>query len=314
MKVAVLKAPFEFELIDEPIPTPAPNEVLVRVVACGVCAGELDAWRGHTDAPYPVYPGHEASGVIEQVGDHVSTMSVGDRVAVWTTERGFSEYLAVPADHCLPAGDVPLDVALAEPLACAVNAVDLADVRLGDDVVVVGAGFMGNLVQQLVALRGVRHLIVADSRPDAVERARTLGASHVVDVGVESLPAVVADLTEGQGADISLEVTGVQGPLAMLGDITRMGGKIGIVGFHQGGSREVPLGQWNWMAFHLINAHVREVSSILRGMSVGMRLLRGGRLSMDALVTHRFELADIERAFQTTRDKPAGFVKATVTC
>lgn len=312
MKLAVLEAPGEYAIVDEPVPTIGTGDVLVRVRACGVCASELDAWRGLAAAPFPIYPGHEVSGVVERVGTDVTTVAPGDPVAVWTTARGFAEYVAVKEEYCVPTGTVALDVALAEPLGCAVNAVDLADVRLGDDVVVIGAGFMGNLVQQLVALRGPRHLIVADTRRDALERAADLGATHTVDVGVESLRAIVDDLTGGVGADISLEVTGSQVPLAMLGDVTRMSGKIGIVGYHQGNDRQIPLGQWNWMALQLVNAHFREVSTILGGMRAGMRVLEAGHFSLDDLVTHRFDLPEIGEAFQIAQEKPDGFVKATV--
>ena len=127
------------------------------------------------------------------------------------TTRGFGEYVAVRAEYCRPAGDVRLDNALAEPLACAANAVEKADVRLGDDVVIVGAGFMGDLVHQLVALRGARQIIVADTRADALVRASGLGASRTVDVTAESLPDVVGELTGGKGADVTFECTGSQG-------------------------------------------------------------------------------------------------------
>jgi threonine dehydrogenase-like Zn-dependent dehydrogenase len=237
----------------------------------------------------------------------------GDVVAVWATGRGFAEYVAVKAEYCRPAAGIPVDEALAEPVACAANAVELADVRLGDDVVIIGAGFMGNLVQELVALRGVRHLVVADTRADALERAAKLGATRTVDVTQESLQEVVAELTGGVGADITFEVTGAQAPLAVVGDVTRMSGKIAIVGYHQGEPRQIPLAHWNWMAFSIVNAHFRDVGTIMRGMSVGMRLLTAGRISLDGLVTHRFGLDDINDAFATAVDKPEGFVKATVT-
>jgi threonine dehydrogenase-like Zn-dependent dehydrogenase len=243
----------------------------------------------------------------------VRTFREGDVVAVWATGRGFAEYVAVKAEYCRPAAGVAVEEALAEPLACAANAVELADVRLGDDVVIIGAGFMGNLVQELVQLRGVRHLVVADTRPDALERARKLGATRTVDVTRESLPDVVSGLTDGVGADITFEVTGTQAPLAVVGDVTRMSGKIAIVGYHQGAPREIPLAQWNWMAFQIINAHFRDVNTIMRGMTIGMRLLTAGRLSLQGLVTHRFGLDDINEAFATAVDKPEGFVKSTVT-
>jgi L-iditol 2-dehydrogenase len=271
-------------------------------------------WEGRSDSiEFPWYPGHEVSGIVEDVGKDVRDFVPGDPVAVWVTERGFSEYVAVKAEYCLPAGGVPLDLALAEPLACSVNAVELTDPRLGDDVVIIGAGFMGSLVQKLVHLRGPRHVIVADTRTDALERALVLGATRVVDVTSESLSDVVMEVTGGRGADISMEVTGFQAPLVAMGEVTRMSGTVAIVGYHQGGTRSLPLADWNWNAFRIVNAHFREVSTIMRGMRIGMRLLTAGRIDLADLVTHRYALDEIGNAFAIAHEKPQGFIKSTVT-
>jgi L-iditol 2-dehydrogenase len=301
VRVAVLRAPRRLEVIEEAVPEPGPGELLLRVASCGVCASELDLWEGRSEVEYPRFPGHEVSGVVER-GDGFEP---GARVAAWVTERGFGEYVAVRAEYCFPAGDLPLDVALAEPLACAVNAVELAAPALGDDVVIIGAGFMGNLVQKLVQLKGAREVIVVDTRPDALERARRLGATRTIDARDEALYDVEAD--------VAFEVTGVQPALDVLGEVTRMGGKVVIVGFHQGAPRELPLGAWNWMAYEILNAHFRDVGTIMRGMRQGMRLLTSGRIALDDLVTHRFDLARVNEAFATAVQKPPGFVKATVT-
>ena len=311
MRAAVLTAPFAFEIVDVPVPVPSADEVLVRVAACGVCASELGAFTGMVPASYPARLGHEVSGTVVDAGSDVRDLAPGDPVAVWVTGSGFAEYVAVRVEHCRPAGEVPLELALGEPLSCAVNAVELADVRLGDDVVLVGAGFMGNLVQQLVALRGPRHVVVADARPDALRQAEQFGATRVVDVGRELLRDVVADLTDGRGADVTFEATGNQAALHTIGEVTRMSGKLVLVGYHQG-VREIPLGHWNWMAYQIVNGHFREPATILHGMTVGMRLLRAGALSLDDLVTHRFALEDVGEAFRCALEKPPGFVKATV--
>jgi threonine dehydrogenase-like Zn-dependent dehydrogenase len=270
-------------------------------------------WEGKAGGQmYPRYPGHEVSGIVADMGKDVQGLTPGDRVAVWAPGRGFAEYVIVKSKHCFSAGDLPLDLALAEPLACAVNSVELANISLSDDVVIIGAGFMGNLVQKLVAMQGPRRLIVADTRLDALERARKLGATHVVNPSEESLPEAVKSLTDGQGADVSFEVVGAQAPLHVLGDVTRMSGKLVIVGYHQGEPRQIPLGYWNWMAFQILNAHFREEATILRGMRIGMRLLTSGRLSLEGLVTHRFQLNEINKAFLAAHEKPEGFVKSTV--
>ncbi len=312
MRVAVLTGREHFEIDEEPIPQIGKDEVLVRVRACGVCTSELDSWQGTASPDYPLRLGHEVSGRVVACGDEVETLSIGEPVGVWVTGRGYAEYVAVKAEYCRPAVAGPLDCALAEPLACAVNAVERADVRLGDDVVVIGAGFMGLLVQQLVGLRGARQIIVADTRADALARARSQGAAQAVDVGAESLGDVVAERTHGHLADVSFECTGSQAALTTLGEVTRMSGKLVLVGFHQGPPREIPLTWWNWMAFDIVNGHFREAATIMRGMTIGMRLLGSGALSLAPLVTHRFRLEEINQAFEAARDKPAGFVKATV--
>src|SRR3954469_8233716 len=187
MKQAVLRGPGAFELVEAPVPEIGPDDLLVRVGACGVCASALDKYTGHTDRGFSRLPGHEVGGFVEQVGSAVTRQRPGDRVGIWVTEAGFSEYVTVHTDFALPAGDLPLELALAEPVACAVNAVEIANIGLGDDVAIVGAGFMGALVLKLVLLRGPRRVFVADARPEALDRAREMGATHTIHVGSESL-------------------------------------------------------------------------------------------------------------------------------
>src|SRR5512132_631173 len=137
MKIAILTAPKEFQFQKEPLPELKPDEVLVKVAACGVCTSELDVWEGKAgNQTYPRYPGHEVSGIVAEVGKDVQGLIPGDRVAVWAPGRGFAEYVVVKSKYCFPAADLPLDLALAEPLACAVNAVELANLSLSDDVVI----------------------------------------------------------------------------------------------------------------------------------------------------------------------------------
>jgi 2-desacetyl-2-hydroxyethyl bacteriochlorophyllide A dehydrogenase len=314
MRQAVLTGPRQFAIEELPVPEIGPDEVLLRVAACGVCASELDIYQGAAGhASYPWRPGHEVSGVVERAGERVAAPAPGDPVAVWVTARGYGEYVAVPAAHCFPAGDVPLELALGEPLACAVNAVELAGIALADDVVVVGAGFMGQLAIRLVQLRGPRRLIVADTRDDALARAASAGATATVNPAREPLAETVLELTDGAGADVTIEFTGTQSALEAIGPCTRMSGTLVIAGYHQGQPRQVPLGDWNWNAFRIANAHFRDVATILRGLRAGMRLVSSGRLTLEGLVTHRFPLASIDEAFRTAIEKPDGFVKATVT-
>jgi L-iditol 2-dehydrogenase len=312
VKIALLTEPGRFEVAEEPVPGTGPDEVLLRVAACGVCASELDPYLGRSSTGLPWYPGHEVSGVVAKAGAGAEGLSAGDRVAAWVSTRGFAEYVAVPAAHCFPAGDVPLELALGEPLGCAVNAVESAAPALGDDVVIVGAGFMGHLIHKLVMLRGPRHVIVADTRDDALERAASFGATATVNVARQALADAVRELTGGAGAGVTFEVTGAQGALDGLHEVTRMSGTVVIAGYHQGQARRLPLGTWNWMAYRIVNAHFREQATIMRGMRAGMRLLTSGRISLAGHVTHTVALERIDDAFRAAIEKPEGFVKATV--
>ncbi len=313
MRVAVLREPGRFELADEPVSAPGREEVRLRVVVCGVCASELDMWRGaRGHASFPWYPGHEVSGVVEDTGPDVTWPALGESVAAWVTTRGYADQVVLRAEHCVPIDGTPVELSLLEPLACTVNAIELADLRIGDDVLVIGAGYMGLLLLQLAAQQAPRHLIVADVRDEALERARGFGATHVVNVAEAALADAVGALTEGVGVDVAIEATGSQAALSVLGDVTRMSGTVTIAGYHQGEPRQIDLATWNWKAFRIANAHFRDVGVIMQGMRRAGRLLAAKRIAMEPLVTHRFALDRIDEAFAAAVEKPPGFVKAVV--
>ena len=124
MRIAVLTGARHFEIQDAPVPAIRADEVLVRVSACGVCTSEFAAWEGVGEPAYPLHLGHEVSGTVVETGAATEGLAPGDPVGVWVTSHGFAEYVAVKAAYCRPAGEVPLDTVLAEPLACAANAVE----------------------------------------------------------------------------------------------------------------------------------------------------------------------------------------------
>ena len=308
----MLTAPFQIELVERELPPPAPTQVRLLVEQCGVCASEIDVWTGKDPEQLPAAIGHEVAGVVEAVGDDVRTLRAGDHVAAWVEGGGFADRLLVEERFSVPvAPDAPYP-SVAEPLACVVNAVELAAPRLGDDVVIIGAGYMGNLVQMVAALKGPRTITVADVRADALARARRLGANRVIDTTREELADVVQDLSDGRGADVTFEVTGVNKGLELAGQVTRMSGKLCIVGYHQGEPRRIPLGHWNWMAFEILNAHFRETDTIMRGMRAGMRLVSAGILDASGLVTDTYPLSRVADAFEAATEKRDGFVKAIV--
>lgn len=312
MRAAILPEPRRIELVERTLPPLGPGQVRLRIEQCGLCASEVDLWLGKQPDQLPAAIGHEIAGVVEEVGVDVTAPSVGERIAAWIHEGGFAERAVVEASHCVPVANGIDYPAVAEPLACVVNAVELAAPSLADDLVIIGAGYMGSLLQLVTALKGPRSITVADVRRDALERAAALGATRVVDTANESLSEAVLDVTDGKGADVAFEVTGTNPGLDLAGDVTRMSGKICIVGYHQGGPRTIPLGRWNWMAFQIVNAHFREINTIMTGMRAGMRLVNARALDVSPLVSNIYPLASIGEAFETAAAKPERFTKAVI--
>ncbi|MGE5861517.1 MAG: L-iditol 2-dehydrogenase, partial [Ignavibacteria bacterium] len=99
----------------------------------------------------------------------------------------------------------------------------------------------------------------------------------------------------------------------LAADICRMEGKLVIFGFHPGPRKINDLGYWNWMAFDVINAHFRDLNTILNGTRIGMEMLNTGKINMKPLITHTFKLEEIENAFKAAKEKPKGFIKSVIT-
>ncbi len=313
MRCALMTAPHTIEWQERELPEPRADEVLVRIEQSGVCASELGLWTGKEPDELPAEVGHEIAGVAERVGSEVTSVAARDSVVVWVPEGGgFAERMLTPERWCIRVAPGLAYPAVAEPLGCIVGAVELAEPALGDDVVIVGAGFMGNLLQLVSALKGPRSITVADVRPDALARAASLGATRVVDTRSESLADAVREVTDGRGADVGYEAIGVQAGLDMIGEATRMEGKLCVVGYHQGGTRSIPLAHWNYMAFRLVNGHFRDPATIVANMRAGMRLVETGALDVAPLMTDVLPLADVAEAFRRAEEKPDGFVKAVV--
>jgi threonine dehydrogenase-like Zn-dependent dehydrogenase len=312
VKAALLTGPRTIELVDFDPPPVTPAQVRLRILQCGVCMSDVDRWAGQGHDGEPERIGHEVAGIIEELGADVSGLTKGQRVAAWVREGGFAEKAVVAERFCIPAAPMVRYPAVAEPLACVINAVELAAPALGDDIAIIGAGFMGNLVQLVTALKGPRKIIVCDVRPDALSRAAGLGGTGIATARPESLADIVGQLTSGRGTDVTYEVTGAGEGLLLAGQVTRMGGKLCIVGFHQGGTRTIPLGEWNWKAFHIVNAHFRDTNTIMTGMRAGMRLVNAKLLDPSPLVTHIYPLSRISEAFDVASARPDGFVKAVI--
>lgn len=310
MRAAVLTGPGSVDVVELAAPPADAGSVRVAVDGCGVCGSNLPVWEGRPWFDYPLAPGnpgHEAWGRV------VDGPDAGQRVAL-LAENAFVDELVVPADRV-----VPLPAALdgqpfpGEALGCAFNAARRSGFEPGQDVAVVGVGFLGALLVALAAQAGCRVIAVA-RKSSALEVARQMGAAETVVMDDhQRVIDEVSRLTGGDFCSRVVEVTGAPWPLDLSGELTGFGGRLVIAGFHQDGLRSVNVQLWNWRGIDVVNAHERDPEVALRGIREAVDAVASGRLDPTPLYTHVYPLDRIGEAMTAAAERPDGFVKALVT-
>jgi threonine dehydrogenase-like Zn-dependent dehydrogenase len=299
-----LVGPGRSELINTPMPVCGPHDVLIRVRYVGVCASELHDWRTGLAGGASLILGHEPAGDVVATGSEVGVCAVGDLVT-GRIDPAFAEY-AIAADHDVvkvPPG-VPADAAAVggEPFGCVVEGMRRTPLDVADRVAVIGAGFMGLCLIQLLALQCTSRLVAVDLRADAREQALRHGADEVISP--EALgPGRAA------GFDVVFEASGSQAGLDLATELVAPHRTLSILGYHQQ-PRIVDMQTWNYRAITVVNAHVRDRERMRDSIRRGLDLIAAGRIDVASLITHRFPLAELDRAFTALADKPDGFVKA----
>lgn len=316
MRAAVVTGPGRVEIASVALPEPGPGQVRVRLEGCGVCASNLTPWAGPDWMRFPTEPGdlgHEGWGVVDAVGEGVSGLAEGDRVAA-LSYRSYAEYDLVDA-----AAVVKLPAALAgqpfpgEPLGCAMNIFRRADIRAGQTVAIIGVGFLGALLTRLATDAGAR-VIAISRRPYALDLARRMGAAETVAMDDhQTIIETVKDLTGGRFCERVVEAVGKAWPLDLAGELTGERGKLIVAGYHQDGPRQVNMWLWNWRGIDVINAHERDPKVYAEGLRLAVEAVVSGRLDPRPLYTHTFPLERLDAALDATRDRPDGFLKALVT-
>jgi threonine dehydrogenase-like Zn-dependent dehydrogenase len=317
MRSATLLEPRRFEVDSMETPAPGEGEVLLKVRGCGVCGSDMGPWKGIQGLEYPMKPGapgHEVFGTVQALGAGVAGLAVGDPVTA-LTYRAYSEYDLARAEDVVPLPPALAGrVVLGEPVACAVNVSHRAGVQEGDVVVLLGTGFLGALMLQLLRRQGApkpKRVFTVSRRRLAPEMADRLGVDESLTYE-DDVHNRIGAVTAGEMADVVIEATGKQRPLDLGGELTRVRGRLIVAGYHQDGPRTVNMQLWNWRGIDVINAHERDPGIYKRGMEEGVRLLAEGGLDLDPLITHTFPLAEINRAFATSEERPEGFLKSVV--
>ncbi len=265
MKALLLSEYSRLEMVDLPMPRPGPEEILVRVEACGICGSDVHGYDGSSGRRIPpIVMGHEAAGTVAAVGPEVAGARDGDRVTFDSTiycgvcpycRRGefnlcdrrqvlgvstpeyhragaFADYVVVPTRvvHHLP-GNIPFpEAAMIEPLAVAVHAVAISNLAEGSSALVVGAGMIGLLVLQALRQAGCSRIFIVDIDDSRLKLATELGATATLNAKTTDVAAEIQRLTSNSGVDVALEAVGSTATIKTAIESVRKGGTVTLIG------------------------------------------------------------------------------------
>lgn len=317
MRKAVVVGPKQFAIKEVPVPDIGSGEILVKIKYCGICSSEVHGgWSGGSNYPIKTF-GHEVMGVAKEIGPEVEKIKPGMRVTGFF-RRSFADYAVINQEKILRIPDnIPDKVAAAvsEPLSCIISAIRRLSVDPGDEVAVIGLGFMGLLQLKILLLQGATRIVGVDVRQEALQQAKEFGADEVY------LPSKVPgayiinswdQLGNDFGLDHVIEASGNSKALNLAGEMVKIHQNLMILGYHQNGDRKVDMELWNWKALNIINGHERRKDYQLQCMKRGLDLLQSQRLNLDSFVTHEYGLSEINKAFADAVEKPKGYIKGII--
>lgn len=335
MKAAVFSGPGTLGIVDKKVPEPAPGWVRIGVGAVGICGSDLHIYHGLMGEVTGLQPGHEVAGVIDAVGDGVAR-ATGTPVALEpitacgtcfecgtgrpnrcaqhrlfgvTARGGMTEFLCVP-DNCLH--DLPNSVssnvaALAEPMAVSVRGVRLGQISLGSRVAVLGAGTVGLLAILAARAAGAGEIFVTARYPHQAERARALGATHVV-TSVDQMLAAVGPASIDV---VIVTVGGRSNALTEAVNVVGYGGRIVMLGVFDG-SPALPGLPFAQRELTLVGSYCYAHDARVGDFAQATLMVAQYRDLLPELVTHRFKLDEVMRAYATAADKQSGSIKVQI--
>ncbi len=319
------------EVRDVSFPEPGPHEVLVKVDACGVCTWDLFIYSGgfQKERPFPFYFGHEGVGHVVQVGPGVTRVAEGDRVAlrespvIGAVGTGhMAEYALQPESVLVPLPEdrIPTEHWMIEPVACCVNAVDLARIPPGARVALVGSGFMGGILLELLAMSPASTVAVFDLRKESLEFARAWSARTAAGgapIEIHDLsstaPGAAQDRAALQGTfDVVIETAAVEPALKLANNLVRSGGTLVIFSWHHH-PLTFDFGSWHVRGLTVLNASPAAAPDFSRCFAQAVPLIAAGRVDLAPLVTHVAKPEDAEALYEDGLSKENGYIKGVIT-
>jgi len=332
MKAVRFYGPGQIKLEDIDLPRIGPEEMLVEVKSALTCGTDVKMYkRGHPKVRPPITLGHEFAGIIAEVGGKTAErFRVGDKVAAansapcnscffcmkgkpnlcerlldtligFSVDGAYAEYIRVPPrivkqnTFQVPERIPYEEAALLEPLACAINGNDAADINLGDTVAVIGSGPIGLIHIQLSKLKGASKVIVTDMRQERLDIASKLGADVMINASEEDQLGRLHELTNGLGADVVIEAVGLPQTWELAVDMTRKAGTtLFFGGCPSGTTVSLDTDRIHYEDLTLKGTFHHTPLSVLKAY----RLILGGKFRGAPLITGRMPLSETEEALQ----------------
>ena len=327
-----------YEEVESPVP--GNDEVLIKVLAAGICGSDVPRVFTKGTYNYPTIPGHEFAGKIIDVGDSKDSHLVEKRVAVFPLlpcfscdackdenfascanydyygsrrDGAFAETIAVKKWNLVPIPDgVPIEwAAMAEPCAVAIHALDKAELQKGDTIAIFGAGAIGLIIAALARAKGAQNVILLDIDKSKLDFANSLGIEHSFCNDSDDYLSEILRVTDGKGADICLDAAGVPATVAgclraatSFATVILMGNPLGDIKLSQKDYWEILRKQLT-----LRGTWNSDYSSKKNDWAQALSLMADGTLDLEKFITHRFTLSEGEKAFDLARDRDEFYVK-----
>ncbi|WP_123619213.1 zinc-dependent alcohol dehydrogenase family protein [Halorubrum sp. CSM-61] len=325
MKTATLTDAQTVTIDDVEKPEPDPGELLVEVRVCGVCTTDLHMYSGNLTVDYPLVPGHESAGEVVAVGGETNDFQPGDRVAINPSvpcnecracksgrenlchdltsiggaathiiDGAFAEYVTVPVGNAERIGELDYRTAsFAEPLGCVINGIDQTGLSSGETAVVIGGGFIGQLLVQMLRASGAGTIVLSEPIAERRELGLEVGADYVVDPTDEDLSAAVSDLVDT--VDIAIEAVGFPETIEQATDLAGPGGRTLVFGIPpEDATVEISPSNLFFDEREIVGSYSLTPDAFARAVT----LLQNDRIDVDSLVTDEFELDGLETAFE----------------
>ena len=327
MKALVIEKPGTANVKTVPVPAVGERDVRIKVKVSGICGTDVHIFRGEYLGTYPVIPGHEFSGVIEEVGGKVTRFKAGDRVTVepniscdncrsclsnrqnfceqWngvgvTLPGGMAEYAVVPEKAVFNIGDLPfLSGAFVEPLSCVLHGVERARFKLADRVLILGAGPIGILLSKSIQLQGSSEITQVDKNHARLELAKKSGAAQVCT----SLDELKRDYF-----DVVVDASGSTFLMEKALDFVRKGGTVLWFGVPKRDAElRIPAFTVFEKGLYLLSSYTSVRNSIQ-----AVSLLEKGKIDVTPLISHQLPLEDFVKGVETIEKGIEGVLKVVI--